>query len=56
MKTIYEKIFEKLKHIETEIKELIQELETEKISKKDIDKVRLIVSKLQSAKAQFDDK
>ena len=55
MKTIHEKTFEKLKHFETELLELIKELENEKVSKKDIDKVKLIVTKTQSAKQVFND-
>ena len=52
---IHEKIFLKLKDFETSTQELIKELETEKIKKKDIDKVRLILTKIESAKLAFND-
>ncbi|MGR3790436.1 hypothetical protein ACUXZJ_05930 [Flavobacterium sp. TN-1] len=55
-KNVYEKTFEKLKGFETNVQELIQELETERAKKKDIDKVRLILTKCQSAKTSFNDK
>lgn len=54
--SIHEKTFLKLKNFETSVQELIQELETQKLPKEDIDKVRLILSKVQSAKLHFNDK
>lgn len=53
---IHEKTYLKLKDFETNTQELIQELETEKVHKKEIDKVRLILTKVQSAKKSFNDK
>ncbi|WP_185965905.1 hypothetical protein [Flavobacterium sp. ZT3R18] len=53
--TVHEKTHLKLKDFETKVQELIQELEAEKVKKKDIDKVRLILTKCQSAKSTFND-
>lgn len=53
---IHEKTYNTLRMYESGLLELVQELEQAKVSKKNIDKVNLIVTKLQSAKAQFDDK
>jgi hypothetical protein len=54
--TLHEKTHLKLKDFESKVQELIQELETEKVHKKEIDKVRLILTKVQSAKGVFNDK
>lgn len=54
--TIYENTFKKLKEIESQTTDLINSLERAKVPKRDIDKVRLILTKTQSAKAQFNDK
>lgn len=54
--SIHEKAFNTLKIFETGLLELVQELETAKAKKKDIDKVNLVLSKLQSAKLHFNDK
>ena len=54
--SIYEKTFNTLKAYESRLMELVQELENEKVIKKDIDKVRLILTKCQSAKLHFNDK
>lgn len=54
--TAYEKTFLKLKDFEKQVQELIQDLETAKVVKRDIDKVRLILTKCQSAKVAFNDK
>lgn len=54
--SIHEKTFNTLRIYESGLQELIQELETQKLQKKDIDKVRLILSKVQSAKLHFNDK
>jgi hypothetical protein len=54
--TVQETTFLKMKDFEAKVQELIQELETAKVSKKDIDKVRLILTKVQSAKLVFNDK
>ncbi|WP_394758167.1 hypothetical protein [Flavobacterium sp.] len=54
--TIHEKTFEKLKHFEIQTQELIQELETAKVSKKDIDKVNTLLTKIDICKRAFNDK
>ncbi|WP_190304373.1 hypothetical protein [Flavobacterium branchiophilum] len=54
--SIHEKAFNTLKNFESGLQELIQELQQAKATKKDIDKVNLVVSKLQSAKQHFNDK
>ncbi|SNA76247.1 hypothetical protein DK150_370069 [Flavobacterium psychrophilum] len=54
--SIHEKAFNTLKNFESGLQELIQELQQAKATKKDIDKVNLVVSKLQSTKQHFNDK
>lgn len=53
---IHEKTYYNLKQIEETVNVLIQELETAKVKKNDIDKVKLILTKCQSAKQHFNDK
>lgn len=53
---MYEKTFNTLRMYESGLQELIAELEKAKVTKRDVDKLQLVVSKLQSAKAHFNDK
>ncbi|QZL00108.1 hypothetical protein K5L04_10425 [Flavobacterium psychrophilum] len=53
---IYEKTFLKLKDFENNTIELIKELEAEKVHKKEIDKVRTLLTKIDICKRAFNDK
>lgn len=54
--TVQETTFLKMKDFEAKVQELIQELETAKVSKKDIDKVRILLTKIDICKRAFNDK
>lgn len=54
--TIHEKTYYNLKQIEETVTTLIQELETAKVSKKDIDKVNILLTKIDICKRAFNDK
>ncbi|HFG0578642.1 hypothetical protein [Flavobacterium psychrophilum] len=54
--TIYEKTFYNLKQIEETLTVLIQELETAKVHKRDIDKVNTLLTKIDICKRAFNDK
>ena len=54
--TIHEKTYYNFQQIEETVNEIVQELETAKVSKKDIDKVRLLLTKIDICKRAFNDK
>lgn len=54
--TIHEKTFLKLKDFENKVQQLLQELKTAKVDKKDIDKVNVLLTKIDVCKRAFNDK
>ncbi|WP_395078119.1 hypothetical protein [Flavobacterium sp.] len=54
--TIYEKTYNNLKQIEETVIVIIQELETAKVSKKDVSKINILLTKIDVCKRAFNDK